>query len=113
MAEIGRPTVMTPETIAKLEEAFLMALNDREACLFSNIAPSTLYAYCQENREFSERKELLKEQVKIKAKRNIADAIDAKNVSLSKWYLERKAKDEFSSKQEVEQVGEFNIKFDG
>lgn len=92
---------MTPETIAKLEEGFLMSLSDREACLYANINPSTLYRYCEENPEFSERKELLKEQVKIQAKMNIVGAINKGGESLSQWYLERRDKD-FNPKQGID-----------
>lgn len=91
---------MTAETILKLEEGFLMAFTDKEASLYANISPSTLYLYCQENPEFSERKELLKEQVKIRAKTNIVDAINKGDKLLSQWYLERKSKDEFSTRSE-------------
>ena len=102
MAEkVGRPTVMTDEVIEKLEELFLKGLTDREACLIANIHPATLYNYCSEHPDFLERKELLKEQVKTQAKLNVAEAIGNKDVDISKWYLERKAKDEFSTKQEI------------
>lgn len=104
MAEnkVGRPTVMTEEMIGKLELLFAKGLSDREACLIANIHPSTLYDYCEKNPEFTERKELLKEKVKIQAKLNIADAIENNDVDNSKWYLERKAKDEFSTKQIID-----------
>jgi outer membrane cobalamin receptor len=102
MAEkVGRPTVMTEEVVGKLELLFAKGLSDREACLIANIHPSTLYDYCNINPEFAERKELLKEQVKTQAKLNVAEAIENKDVDLSKWYLERKGKDEFSTKQEI------------
>lgn len=102
MAEkVGRPTVMTEEVIEKLEELFLKGLTDREACLIANIHPATLYNYCSEHPDFLERKELLKEQIKTQAKLNVAEAIENKDVDMSKWYLERKAKDEFSTKQEI------------
>ena len=81
---------MTPETIAKLEQAFLFGASDREASLFAGIAPSTLYRYCEEYPEFSERKELLKEQTKIKAKMNIARHLDEGDKALSQWLLERR-----------------------
>lgn len=106
MADVGRPTVMTEETIRKLEEAFLRGLSDREASLFADIAPSTLYLYCQENPGFSERKELLKENVKMRAKINISDGVAAEGIrsnsdkSLSQWYLERKDK-EFKQKSDI------------
>ncbi len=104
MAEIGRPTVMTPETIAKLEEGFISGLSDREACLYANINPATLYRFCEENPDFSERKELLKEQVKMNAKFNVATGIKAGDKPLSTWYLERRDK-AFNPKQEVEHSG--------
>ena len=44
---------------------------------------------------------MLKEQVKMQAKLNVSEAIENKDIDISKWYLERKAKDEFSTKQEI------------
>lgn len=96
---------MTKETIGKLEEAFLFGATDREASLFANIHPDTLYAYCQANPSFSDRKELLKEQVKVRAKQNIANGIHAGEKMLSQWYLERKSKDEFSTRTEATGAG--------
>lgn len=104
MAEnkVGRPTVMTDEMIGKLNLLFAKGLTDREACLIADINPSTLYDYCNANPEFAERKEMLKEKVKIKAKLNVAEAIEGEDIDMSKWYLERKAKDEFSAKQIID-----------
>ena len=103
MAEnkVGRPTVMTEAMIGKLELLFAKGLSDREACLIADISTTALYDYCTEHPEFAERKELLKEKVKIKAKLNIAESIENKDIDDSKWYLERKARDEFSTKQEI------------
>lgn len=97
----GRPTVMTSEVIQKLELAFSKGLNDREACLYANIAPSTLVKYCQDNEDFSMRKELLKEQPKMKAKLILSDKLDEGDDKVAEWYLERKAKEEFSTKTEI------------
>lgn len=101
MAEIGRPTAMTEEVIRKLEDGFLKGFTDREACLFAGIAPSTLYKYCEENPDFSERKELLKEQIKMRAKDNIATAINTGDKTLSQWYVERRDPD-FNPKQQID-----------
>ena len=102
MADFGRPPVMTEEIIAKLEEGFIKGLTDREACLFADIHPATLYRYCQDNPDFSERKELLKEQVKMRAKINIAEGIEKNDKPLSQWYLETKGKnDGFSKRNEI------------
>lgn len=109
MAELGRPTVMTPETIAKLEEGFLLGLTDREASLYANINPATLYRFCEEHPDFSDRKELLKEQVKIRAKQNIVGAINQGDKLLSQWYLERRDP-EYKPKQENDNKGQVIIK---
>jgi hypothetical protein len=98
---IGRPTVMTPEIIALLEEAFLIGASDKEACFKANIGTTTLYDYCKENPDFAERKEELKEAVKYRARYNIAKAINEGDKALSQWYAERKMKDEFSSRTET------------
>lgn len=97
----GRPTVMTPEVIAKLEEGFMLGLTDLECCLYAGISKDALYDYCNKYPKFSERKEELKKNPSIKAKRNILEAINNGDTDISKWYLERKNKDEFSLKQEV------------
>lgn len=107
----GRPKSIDDKILAKLEEGFLIGLTDRECCLYANINPSTLYRYCEENPDFSERKEMLKEQPKIKAKMNIIESINKyKDTDLSKWYLERKSKDEFGAKQTIEHSGEMTTK---
>ena len=110
MAEnkVGRPTVMTKDVLDKLELLFAKGLTDREACLIADINPATLYNYCNEHPDFLERKELLKEQIKTQAKLNVAEAIEKKDIDMSKWYLERKAKDEFSTKQEIS--GDIKVK---
>lgn len=97
----GRPTVMTPETIQKLEQAFLIGATDREACLVADIGMATLYEYCQDNPSFSDRKEYLKDMPKYKARLNVSDAINKGDKNTSQWYLERKVKDEFSQRTET------------
>lgn len=109
----GRPTVMTEETVRKLEYGFAKGLTDHECCDFADIAPSTLYAYCKENPDFTDKKELLKQRPKITAKLNIAEELENGDVDLSKWYLERKAKDEFSTKQDVALSGTVNNPMSG
>ncbi len=101
--QLGRPTVMTLDTLQKLEDAFSIGATDREACLIANISSQSLYNFQKENPDYIERKEKLKDMPKYKARMNIVEAINAKNLSVSQWYAERKAKDEFS--QRTEQTG--------
>ena len=97
----GRPTIMTPQTIAKLEEAFSIGATDKEACIVADIGMSTLYDYCVANPSFSEKKESLKDMPKYKARKNVVNAIREGNASVSQWYLERKAKNEFAQRTEM------------
>ena len=108
----GRPTVMTPEVIAKLELGFSMWFTDNEACLYAEISKDSLYDYCKKYPKFSERKELLKDQPKLKAKLNIHTKLEEWDDFNSRWYLERKSKDEFSLKQEIDTKHSWEIKID-
>ena len=95
----GRKPILEGDTLTKLELAFSYWLTDDEACLFVNISPPTLYRYINKNPEFWKKKELLKNKPKIKAKMNVLEALNSKNIDVSKWYLERKAKWEFGTKE--------------
>lgn len=99
----GRPTVMTPETIQKLENGFSMGLSDREACLYAGIVPQTLFNYGATHPEFMERRELLKENVRMRAKMNIHAEVAAGDARTSQWYLERRDP-EYANKSETKTV---------
>jgi hypothetical protein len=100
MAEnkVGRPTVMTPEILNKLEEVFAIGGSDNEACFYADIGKSTLYNYQQEHPEFVERKEALKEKPILRARQTVVKALDNPDMALK--YLERKRKQEFSIRTE-------------
>lgn len=104
-----RPTVMTEEVLRLLAEGFSCSMTDIEACLFADIAPSTLYLYANEHPGFSEWKEALKKKPGLKAKMNKTKAINEGDQNASSWWLERKNKDEFSQKQEIENSGETSM----
>lgn len=97
---VGRPRVITPEKIDKLEFAFAHGATDLQACFYAGISKSTFYDYLQENPDFSERKEALKNAITLRAKLNVAEKINDGDVGQSQWWLERKAKDEFSTRSE-------------
>jgi len=96
----GRPTVMTQDTVNKLEQAFSMGCSDLEACLFADISKQTLYDYQEKNPEFVDRKAMLKQKMIFKARSVIAESLNNKDENTAKWLLERKLKDEFSTKVE-------------
>ena len=97
----GRPTVMTDAVVSKLEYGFMKGLNVTECCHYADISRQTLYEYLEKNPAFSDRIEELKSNPSTKAKLNVVEAIENGDTDLSKWWLERKNKDEFSTKQEV------------
>ena len=110
MAEIGRPTVMTPEILNKLEEVFALGGTDKEACFYAGISHQALYNYQHDHPEFIERKEALKERPILKARQTIVRGLDeAEN---AKWYLERKAKKEFANRQELDLSGKLEVTYD-
>jgi hypothetical protein len=97
----GRPTKMTVETLRKLEDCFTNAMTDDEACIYVGITPPALYDYCKKNPSFLIKKEGLKKKVGLKAKMNIVKSITKdNNVQDSKWWAERKMKEEFSLRVE-------------
>lgn len=93
---------MTDELVKKIEYGFMRGMNDTEACLFADISRQTFYEYCRQHPEFADRKEELKKHPSVRAKLNVTEAIENGDVDLSKWYLERRNKDEFSQKQQIE-----------
>lgn len=101
MEKNGRPTVMTNDTLAKLKEAFLLGCTDKEACLYAgDIHPSTLYKYQEENPDFTDQKERWKQYPILLARQTILRGIKT-NPRLALAFLERKAKSEFSLRQEL------------
>lgn len=93
--KVGRPTVMTPEIINKLEEVFAIGGSDLEACFYADIGKTTLYTYQEEHPEFTERKEMLKERPVLKARQTVVKSLDDPNYAFK--YLEKKRKGEFGN----------------
>ena len=96
-----RPTIFTQEKLQKLEQAFALDCTDEEACLYADIAPSSLYNYQKQNKEFLERKKLLKQSPVLKARQELIKGL-AGHPELCLKYLERKRKEEFSPRQEFD-----------
>lgn len=86
----GRPTVMTPEKVKELEDAFTWGCTDLEACCYANISKQTLYNYIELHPEFLDRKETLKNQPTMKAKRIIVGALDEGDLPTAHKVIDRK-----------------------
>lgn len=96
----GRPTDKTADTVTKLIAAFHNGFNDTEACYYAQIARKTYYDWLNKDEEFSNKITYAKMHPNIKAKELVISNINEGDVKSAKWWLERRAKDEFSTKQE-------------
>ena len=52
----GRPTVMAPEVVSKLEQDFSMGCSDLDSCLFANISKQSLYDYQAKRSRFADQR---------------------------------------------------------
>jgi len=108
MADVGRPTIMTPEILNKLEVAYSNDATDEQACFLANISHQTLYNYQKEHPEFIERKKALKSMVTYQAKSNLKELIfsqekelEKEKIEASKWILPKKEKQDYSERTEL------------
>lgn len=106
---MSRPKKITDEVVGKLEYAFSKGFNVTEACNYAEICRDTYYEYLKKNKGFSDKMERAQTNLQRRAKINLAEAIESGDLEESKYYLERKCKDEFSSKQEIRHSGNMNI----
>ena len=97
----GRPKKLTEEVVGKLIYAFQKDFNVSEACDYAGISRDTYYEWCKNKKGFSDKMEQAKSDLKRKAKINLADKIEAGDIDTTLWYLERRAKDEYSTKQNI------------
>ena len=89
-------------------EAWENGLSDREAAFRASkssdaddIEADTIRLWCKNNPEIAELRANLQSDLLSSAKITVADALKEGDVKTAKWYLERKAADEFSTKQAV------------
>ena len=100
--QVGRPRAIQEKQLQQWKEAFLMGCTNREACLYADVCESTFYDFLKDYPEYSEKIDIWKNYEKVKARMVVHKALDKGDREMAKWYLERKAKDEFSTKQEVD-----------
>ena len=93
MSNAGRPKAIDESVIAKLEWAFVRGFSDREACLYADIHPATLYRYQEDNPGYSERKEMLKDSPKMKAKEVLYQHLGEGDKDIAKFVAERRDPD--------------------
>lgn len=88
-------------------EAWENGLSDREAAFRASkisgqdISANDLRQWCKDDPDLGELRANLQSDLLSEAKLTVADALRGKDTRTARWYLERKAADEFSTKQAV------------
>jgi hypothetical protein len=98
-SKAGRPTVMTPEVVGKLETAFSIDCTVEEACFYAGIHRDTYHKYCLKNPAFIDRVDELRQKPVLKARQTLV--MNLGDTKVAQWYMERKRKAEFSIRSEV------------
>lgn len=102
-----KPSEVTSEQWEEVIDAWTNGLSDREAAFRASkktgvlLTEAKLKAYVSESEGIGFIRDCLHNELLSKAKLNIKDSIERGNISTSKWFLERKAPNEFSSKSAV------------
>jgi len=94
--QVGRPSVITTNVIEMLERALRIGLSIKKACKLAGISRSVYYENINNDPEFERRMWAAQQYLIMKAKVVVCQAIYNGNVSVSKWWLERKCPEEFS-----------------
>lgn len=96
---MSRPTTFTEPTVQKLEQAFRDGFNVVEACRTSGVSRAAYYQHLADDVEFMDKMRTAQDYVNIKAKHVIIEKILKEgDATAARWWLERRAKDEFGSK---------------
>ena len=104
MADVGRPTKLTPEVVTKLEEVFALDGTVEEACFYAGIARQTYYRWMEENPDYSDRFEALRQKPFLKARQTIVKALD--NPDHAFKYMTKKKKAEFGDTVDLTSGGD-------
>lgn len=97
-------TKLKPPVVKRLEEAFAMDCSIPEACAHANISKQTYYNWIKENPELLDRFDQLRQKPYLKARMTILKSL--KSAKHAEWYLERKKKEEFSTRHDITSGGE-------
>lgn len=99
--KLGRPTLVTPEVVTKLEMAFSHGCSVTEACVFAGISRKVFYEYEERNPDFRDKREELVKLPNLAARMNVVKAVKAGDIDASEWWLERRARDDFATRKET------------
>jgi len=94
---MSRPTIINSSTVHKLEQALKEGFTVERTCYLSGVSRSTFYAHLQSDRDFSDKIQLAQAWATERAKQVVIKEIAKGNLKAAQWWLERKARQEFST----------------
>lgn len=102
-----KPKNVKDATWRAVIEAWENGLSDREAAFRASkygeyTTVTDIKTWIRDNPDIGEVKAMLESDLRSAAKQTVADALREGDVKTAKWYLERKAADEFSTKASIE-----------
>ena len=97
---MGRPSVITPDVLSKLEAAFCNDFTDQQAFEHAGISSATYYRWLKQNEEFRERMLRAQSYPVTLAKRALIAAIKEGDGKLALRYLERRQPERYRCKIE-------------
>lgn len=100
----GRPSLRDDksqwaDTLRKIEDAAALGCSLSEIALYAGVHRETLRVWCNEDEALGYRIEELRERPILKARQTVVAALN--DPEHAKWYLERKARNEFASRKEI------------
>lgn len=95
---------MTPETVAKLEQAFAIDASVEEACSYAEISRNAFYDYLKINPAFNDRMADLRNRPILAARQRVVKGV-TENYQNAMDYLKRKKVDEFGDRVRSEHTG--------
>jgi hypothetical protein len=99
----GRPKVTDKSGVVSILVAcFHDGMTVREACWQSGISHEAYYSRVRSDEQFADTMAKAQSQVTVNAKRIVAQAIAKGDMAAAKWWLERKARDEFGKPAEYQ-----------
>ena len=98
-------TKLSPEIINKFKDAFAIGANIKQACFYAEISEATYYDWVNKYPILSEEFAKMRQRTPLQAKRNIAEAIQNKNLGLSQWIVERQEPDEYCETLKIKDEG--------
>ena len=99
--KLGRPTVDTPETRRKIEEAAALDASPEEIAFYADISRDSFYEILKKDKVFSDRIAALRQRPILKARQTAVKKLE-ESYQNAMDYLKRKKKKEFGDSSSVE-----------